>query len=116
MGQWIKWTKGLVRKPEIVRIGDAMSISDGEAAARCMEVWEWADDITVDGFVEGVGIRAVDRIAGDGFGQALIDVGWLIVDDHGLTFPNFQRHNGRSAKARGLDADRKRRSRERVEQ
>jgi hypothetical protein len=44
----------------------------------------------------------------------MVSVGWLEIDESGVTFPNFDRHNGESAKARGLAAERKRNQRSRV--
>ena len=34
----------------------------------------------------------------------MVNVGWLIVNEAGLTLPNFERHNGKTAKARVLTA------------
>lgn len=33
-----------------------------------------------------------------GFADALIQVGWLVENDGGLSLPNFERHNGKSSK------------------
>jgi len=51
----------------------------------------------------------IDRHVGvAGFGSAMQEVGWLLVDDNGVLFPNFDRHNGTSAKSRALTTERKR--------
>lgn len=106
-GHWIKWEKGLLRKPEIMEIAQALNVSDQHAASCCMAVWEWADDVTTDGLVRAQA-AAVDRIAGqDGFASAMEAVGWLKVSDSCVQFPNYDRHNGRTAKERALDANRK---------
>jgi len=111
-GDWIKWVKGLTKKREIAIIARAMGISRHEAAARCMEVWEWAGDQTINGVVPGVGLELVDGLTLPGFGAAMLAAGWLHADDDGIVIPNWTRHNDHSAKQRALDADRKRRSRE----
>lgn len=107
-GHWIKWEKGLTRKPEVMQIATALGVTDQHAAACLMLVWEWADDVTVDGLIRARA-DAVDRVAGHpGLSDAMIDAGWLVVGETTLQFPNYDRHNGSCAKARALDASRKR--------
>lgn len=48
----------------------------------------------------------------DGFADAMIKAGWLHHSDAGLTFPNAERHNGKSAKKRAIDNIRKQMDRE----
>ena len=111
-GDWIKWTKGLSRKREVVAISARLGVSRYEVAARLMDVWEWADENTADGDVASVTKSFLDDIAGvTGFSDAMTSVGWLLDSGDGLHFPNFQRHNGQSAKQRALTADRMRKHR-----
>lgn len=106
-GHWIKWEKGLLRKPEIMAIAAALGVSDQHAASCCMAVWEWADDVTMDGLIR-VKPCAVDRVACQpGFADAMQSVGWLVVSPSAIQLPNYDRHNGRTAKERALDANRK---------
>ncbi len=105
-GHWIKWEKGLLRKPEVMEIATSLGVSEQHAAACCMAVWEWADDVTVDGMVRARH-EALDRIAGQhGFAAAMAEVGWLVISSTVLQFPNFDRHNGTTGKRRSLDASR----------
>lgn len=107
-GHWIKWEKGLVRKPEIMQIAAALKVSDQHAAACCMLVWEWADDITTEGIIN-LTADVLDKIANQpGLARAMIDVGWLVESSNCIQFPNYDRHNGHPAKARAIDAARKR--------
>jgi hypothetical protein len=101
-GDWIKWTKGLTRKPEVIGIAARLGLSRRETAAVLMEIWEWADEITSDGNVPGVTFVTLDALSNvTGIGNAMIDVGWLVDLGDGIVFPNFGRHNGNSAKKRG---------------
>jgi hypothetical protein len=43
----------------------------------------------------------------DGFADAMEAARWLVVSDDGITFPNYEEHNGPTAKARAVDAKRK---------
>ena len=115
-GEWIKWTKGLPHKREVVALAKKLRIDRRIVACMLMEVWEWADDNTADGHVAGVTETFLDELVGvTDFGAAMADpiVGWLLVDSEGITFPNYERHNGKPAKQRALAAERKARQRER---
>jgi hypothetical protein len=108
-GDWIKWTVGLTRKREVVAIASALGLSRREVAAMLMEVWEWADANTTNGHVPSVTNVTLDEFLNcDGFAQAMQKEGWLVFDGTSITFPNFDRHNGKSAKSRALAANRKR--------
>ncbi len=126
-GDWIKWQKGLLRKPEVIRIAAMLNLSRHATAGLLMEVWEWADDAvyfdeTASGFdpdnCPGF-VRLGDSplamfdatFAVSGLADAMTAVGWLMIRSGSLAFPNFARHNGKSAKARALDASRKRTTR-----
>jgi hypothetical protein len=121
---WIKWTHGLSRKPEVMQIAYRLGRSRHEVAGLLMEWWEWTDvnvniDESASGFdpdacpgvvrVGADGLRMIDAITGvEGMAEALVAVGWASIENGNLVLPNFGRHNGKSAKARALDAARKR--------
>lgn len=112
--EWIKWTKGLTRKREVIAVARKLNLHRRVVACLCMEFWEWADSETHDGHVRGATTEVIDELVGQpGFAACLADseVGWLRVTDAGITLPNFERHNGESSKARAQDAERKRLSR-----
>lgn len=105
---WIKWVKGLSKRREVIAISSTLKVSRREAAAMCMEAWEWADENTVDGVAHGVSEVALDEaISVENFGKTLQKVGWLKVKKGRISFPNLDRHNSKSAKHRALDAHRK---------
>lgn len=109
---WIKWSKGLGWKPEVASIAAALGIDRWSAAARCMEVWEWADDHTANGNASSVTKSFIDTRAGIvGFAEAMEKVGWLTVKNDKIQFPNFDRHNSQTAKTRALTNVRVKRSR-----
>jgi hypothetical protein len=115
-GDFIRWQKGLHRKPEITQIAKATGLDPFSVAARCMAVWEWADEATTTGIIEGSCREVVDRLAEhDGFCAAMECTRphpWVIADDQGLTFVNYDKHNGRCAKHRIKENERLRRWRE----
>jgi hypothetical protein len=112
-GDWIAFDKTLPQKPEVSRIAKALAISKADAVLGCLQVWTWADDNTTDGTVDGASVEDVDYAARmSGFGQAMIDAGWLKADTQGLIFSNWNRWNTKSAKRRLRDAERKRHERQ----
>ena len=111
-GDWIAWTKGLTRKREIHLIARRLSVSRREAAALCMEAWEWADAETADGGLPGAMPEDLDAAVNcPGLADALREVGWLILDSDGLTFPNWDYWNSESAKQRILTTRRQQKRR-----
>lgn len=104
-GHFIKWEKGLVRKPEVIRIARALDATVYHAAACCMVVWEWAEDVTTDGYVAGISPADVSAAAGvPGIGEAMQEVGWMLAEGGGIIFPNWDRHNSDPSKQRALKA------------
>lgn len=110
-GDFIRWEKGLCRKPEIIQMARKLKRSIPEVAARCMMFWEYADEATTDGHLPGVTEEVIDEIAGlPGLAKAMsetVPAPWLSITDLGALILNYDRHNGRCAKKRLIDADRK---------
>lgn len=125
-GDWIKWTKRLAWKPEVIRMATLMDRSRHEIAGLLMELWEWCDDnisdsnlsrndrdaadafVTLDAHAES----HLDAIVGvQGFASSMASVGWLRVRNGRLEFPNYSLHNGETAKQRALASRRQQRKR-----
>lgn len=102
-GDWIKMRVDLKDDPAVFRLADILGVDEFSVVGRLHCFWAWADKHAVDGRVDGATSRLVDRVsATDGFCAALQAVGWLEVDAEGISIPKFDRHNGESAKERGL--------------
>lgn len=108
-GHWIEWEKGLTRKPEVIRIARMLGSTTQHAAACCMMVWEWAEDVTENGIIPGLAAVDVSGAAGiEGIGEAMVEAGWLLETGDAVVLPNWDRHNGEPSKRRAVDALRKR--------
>lgn len=107
-GEWLKFEANTPEKPEVLAITIAMGWDDPDlTVGKLMRVWRWFDQQTVNGNAPSVTAALLDRLLGvSGLCQAMANVGWLVIDDHGLTLPNFDRHNGKTAKDRALTAKR----------
>jgi hypothetical protein len=104
-GEWIKMEHTLPEKPEVMRMARALGVDADLIVGKLARLWGWIDGVSVDGSVDGVVAADVDRICRcDGFAAACVLVGWLLVDDAAerVTLPNFDNHNGETAKKRAL--------------
>jgi hypothetical protein len=106
-GDWIKIQHATPDKPEIFRMALDLQIPPEHVAGCLLRIWIWADIQTLHG--NGVCVTGVtlDRIACyAGIANAMKKVGWLIGEEHNYSFPNFERHNGETAKTRALTGKR----------
>ena len=107
-GDWIKMEVCTPEKPEVLAITVRMGWDDADKTIGVLfRVWRWFDQHTEDGNAESVTSALLDRIIGvTGFCEAMVSVGWLIIKSDGLSLPNFDRHNGKTAKSRAQGAKR----------
>ena len=116
-GDWIKMRTALAEDPAVISIASKLDMEEFAVVGRLHQLWSWADHQSRDGHASGVTQKWVDRyLERDGFAAALVEVGWLIIDDTGITLPNFDRHNGETAKTRALGSKRKQKERGNVTQ
>jgi hypothetical protein len=106
-GDWIKMTVNLPDKPEVWQLAGMLGIDADSVVGKLLRVWAWFDAHTEDGNAAGVTYPLVDRVAGvNGFAEAMALVGWLHQDGSVMSCPNFDRHNGKTAKNRALTNER----------
>ena len=105
---WIKLDSSTPDKPEVLRMARALSVTPNALLGALMRVWFWFDSQSDDGSVQGLELGDIDAIGQQtGLADAMLAVGWLAVDERkALVLPNFQRHNGETAKRRALTAKR----------
>lgn len=113
-GDWIKMRADLRTHPKVVRISSALRADRFRTVGGLHAVWCLFDAHSTDGFLEGYTLEAIDDLIGwPGFADAMTSVGWLQYDgDSVVLLPEFDTHNGASAKRRAQEADRKRIERE----
>jgi len=112
-GDWIKLQNVTPDKPEIVALAEILKIDQDAAFGKCVRIWIWADQQTISGHDLSVTTSFLDRLTNcPGFSSALVEVGWLKARNGRLSIPNFDRHNGQTAKNRALTKDRMQRQRD----
>lgn len=114
-GDWIKMRTGIFTHPKVVRMASALK-ADGRpdvlrVVGGLMSVWSLFDAHSVDGVLSGYTHDVIDdHLRWPGFSRAMEAVGWIESSevDSSMSLPDFDTHNGQSAKRRAQDADRKR--------
>lgn len=104
-GEWIKVEAATMDKPEILRAARKLGADRDLVLGKMVRLWSWFDVNSVDGRVDGVTSTDVDALVTmPGFSCVMRDVGWLHFDDGAevVWLPNFERHNGETAKKRAL--------------
>lgn len=107
-GDWIKMGTGLRSHPKTVRIMSALQADRLRVVGALHAVWCVFDQHSPDGFLAGYTPEVMDsEIGWAGFSAAMMAVGWLNATSEGLSVPEYQEHNGPTAKRRALDTKRK---------
>jgi hypothetical protein len=112
-GDWIKMRSGLADDPAVIAMAAGLELDEDTIVGKLHRLWSWADQHTTDGSVGGITTGWLDRFVGcPGFAAAMQRVGWLEVPPGGILFPDFDRHNGESAKRRAENTEFKRLARQ----
>jgi hypothetical protein len=98
----------LFTHPKVVRISSALKADTLRTVGGLMSVWSLFDVHSIDGTLDGYTMQTLDdHLRWPGFSAAMSSVLWLEENEEGLVLPEFDTHNGTSAKRRAQDADRK---------
>jgi hypothetical protein len=115
-GDWIKIELTLSDKPEVIRMATELRLDPDAVVGKLVRLWIWADQHSVTGsdmtITEAWLNKKVDC---RNFAKAMRVAGWLTGEDGALTFPNFERHNGKTAKTRAMENRKKAAQRAREE-
>lgn len=106
-GDWLKIEVCTPDKPEVFLMAEKLGFDSDAVMGKLFRVWGWFDQHTEKGNDASVTTALINRCAGvAGFAEAMLSVGWLVQGQRGLELPNFDRHNGETAKSRALTAKR----------
>jgi len=100
-GDWIKMRTDLRDDPAVIAMADALNLDPDLIVGKLHRLWSWATTQLRDGNAVGVTDLWIDRyISVTGFAQHMQEVGWLVVEKSGITFPNWESHLSKGAKNR----------------
>lgn len=105
---WMKIDTTLPNKPVVQHVRRATKSGRWEALGLIVAVLAWADGITEDGVCEGYTAEDLDDLfAKRGLAAGLANAGWITTSAEGwIAFPEWEVHNGATAKRRACDARR----------
>lgn len=104
---WIKLETHIFDKVEVFSMAQELQIDPDSVVGKCARVWAWFDANTTDGVTKSVTTALLDRYCGViGFSNAMVNVGWMVLEGENLYLPNYDRHNSQTAKDRALGAKR----------
>lgn len=113
MSGWIKMGVHLRTHPKVVRMASALRADRLRVVGGLWAVWCIFDAHTDNGLLEGYTLQAIDDDLGwKGFAAAMQSIGWLEECADGLLAPDYDEHNGPSAKRRASETKRKAGSRQ----
>ena len=108
MSGWIKMGTGLSSHPKVKTMRRALKADRLRIIGALWAVWCVFDEHSAAGRLDGYTLDDMDEEIGfKGFSAAMKDIGWLLEDADGLEAPDYEEHNGPSAKRRALDSSRK---------
>ena len=107
-GDWIKMRNNLWDDPRVSNLCDLTGLPEAMVIGGLYWLWASADEHSEDGHMPGLSVAGIDRKTGcKGLGAGLLSIGWIEDTPGGITILRFDEHNGKSAKRRCLDAQRK---------
>ena len=106
-GDWLKVEASTWEKPEVWQMSQDLELDLDAVVGKLLRVWSWFDQQTITGNAPSVTVSFLDsRVGVTGFCDAMKAVGWMREKGGQVILPNFDRHNGQTAKDRALTAKR----------
>lgn len=106
MANWIKVDIDTPTKDAIFNIMEDCQCSNGDAFLAWFNLYVWFDSVTADGTINATP-EDIDQRAGlTGVAASLVRSGWIAFSGRKCVISNWAEHNGKSAKARALHANR----------
>ena len=113
-GDWIKFETVTPDKPEVYELAGLLNLDPDAVIGKLLRAWIWFDAHSKDGHAPVTVETLVDRQVGvPGFVESMVKVGWVLRSGKQIRLANFERHNGQTAKERGLAQRRMAKSRSR---
>ena len=100
-GDWVKGRKSTPNDPRIFRMASVLKADRLKTFVGTIAAWILFDEHTDDGMIVGYTAEVLDELIGfPGLARAMESVGWLEIGENYIKVPDFEQHNGQSAKRR----------------
>lgn len=110
---WIKLEHDLLTSPKFITLASRLRHGRVTVLGALATLWMAADRHCIENRLNGMTLEAVDALVEiPGFGQALVEIGWIKVHADSVEVVDYQEHNGATAKSRLLAAKRSKSYRE----
>ncbi len=104
---WIKMRCNLADDEAVIGIASVLGLDEHTVVGKLHCLWSWVDRESRNGHVPCVTPAWVNRhVRADGFAEEMVEQGWLVFENGGITFPNFDEHMSGWAKKRADSAKR----------
>ena len=88
-------------------MSELLGIDSDCVLGKLVRVWGWFNEHSTDGIESVSVLKTLNTLTkNDHFCDAMVKVGWLVVNKKTIKIPNFERHNSEGAKQRAYDAKR----------
>lgn len=105
-GDWLKVRLDLRNDPAVIGMAEELGMDQDTVVGKLVRLWSWFNSQSRDGHAR-VTLKFVDRhVEKNGFAESMQNNGWLDVQSidgvQAVIIPDWDRHNGKSAKNRCL--------------
>jgi hypothetical protein len=105
---WIHIRTDLHGDPAVICIARKTNLDSDGVIGKLIKFWSWVDQESDSERIPWVDCAWINHFLGrDGFAEAMVAAGWLVVDPGGITIPNFDHWLSKSAKHRLNESRRK---------
>ena len=105
-GEWVSYDACIPTKPEILELVDITGLDDDRVIGRMVKLWGWASLNCDDKGSATISLRILARAIGadEAFLEAVIQVGWLVVnrEEKTIEIPGWEHRFSKTAKSRQL--------------
>ena len=104
---WAKIELHSPDKVEVFQMAELLNIDSDCVFGKLTRIWGWFNEHSTDGVEPVSVIKILNNLArNDYFCDAMVEVGWLVINKKTIKIPNFDRHNSKGAKQRAMSARR----------
>lgn len=92
---WIKVRIDLRDEPQVVALAERLGLDPDTIVGKLVVFWGWCKRTWKAGQARGVSAKAINtRVRQEGFAEAMVRVGWLVLNESGAAVPDHKKYLG----------------------